>query len=214
MGAELSQLGHPPLPVLTELFAVAQFGATCLDDAVEDATKFCLVYAAVLFCRRWLVYNLPRPAQAVAAAAFVLGNYPLIDRVADRAGDMADPAADAVRAWIGMAPSGLDEPPDGLHGPDADVVDDLVEDGFKLLCVSAHYHMGVLLGGSLRHALAQSFTSLDDSALRSALRASADAASAIVAIGTPFARYERCNEYGDTLGDLIQARWHGNRSIN
>ena len=72
MGAELSQLGHPPLPVLTELFAVAQFGATCLDDAVEDATKFCLVYAAVLFCRRWLVYNLPRPAQAVAAAAFVL----------------------------------------------------------------------------------------------------------------------------------------------
>ena len=39
-------------------------------------------------------------------------------------------------------------------------------------------------------------------------------ASAIVAIGTPFARYERCNEYGDTLGDLIQARWHGDRSIN
>ena len=52
-----------------------------------------------------------------------------------------------------MAPSGLDEPPDGLHGPDADVVDALVEDGFKLLCVSAHYHMGVLLGGSLEAQL-------------------------------------------------------------
>ena len=207
MGAELSQLGHPPLPVVSELFAISQFGATCLDDAVEDVTKFVLVCAAVLFCRRWLVYNLPVPAQAVAAAALVLGNYPLIDRFADRAGDMADPAADAVRAWIGMAPSGLDEPPEP---PDADVIDDLVEDGFKLLCVSAHYRMGVLLGGSLRHALAQSFTSLDDSALRSALRASADAASAIVAIGTPFARYERCNDYGDTLGDLVQARWHGN----
>ena len=144
------------------------------------------------------------PRAGCRGGAFVLG-YLLIDRVADRAGDMADPAADAVRAWIGMAPSGLDEPPEP---PDTDVVDDLVEDGFKLLCVSAHYRMGVLLGGSLRHALAQSFTSLDDTALRSPPRASADAASAIVAIGTPFARYERCNDYGDTLGDLLQARWY------
>ena len=63
MGAELSQLGHPPLPVLTELFAVAQFGATCLDDAVEDAEDDAAAAAA------WAARGVPAPDEATAEAA-------------------------------------------------------------------------------------------------------------------------------------------------
>jgi len=77
------------------------------------------------------------------------------------------------------------------------VIDDVVEDGFKLVCVRAHYAVGGLLGASLRRAILQS------TALPVARHAASVAAEA-VRFGTVAGRYCRCDEYGDRLGDTLQ----------
>lgn len=197
----------PPMPVLNELVGFATFAAMSLDDAVEDATKYCAVFAIVRLSRRGLSI-IPRGVSRVSVAVLLvaagLALYPTLDHVADRAGDIVgEQFQPQLRSWMHIRkdPHRSDEPPCDS------IMDDIVEDTTKFICVAAHYHMGQMLGGSLRNSLAQMFITLDESPFKAGLRIAADSASAIVSIGTPTSRYGRCDEYADRLSDWAQTRW-------
>ena len=133
----------PPLPVLSEVSALAGFATTCLDDAAEDAVKLA---AAVVVSESARLTLGSRRAGAVMRyllpglcwVALVAALYPHLDAIADSFGDRTGGALQAIlRQQLGM-PVEVELPPQN----DRFILDDVVEDGFKFSCVWSHYRMG------------------------------------------------------------------------
>ena len=90
---ELSALGVPPLPVLTESSSILLFFTHRLDDAVEDLAKALALLLLVRSARAATRHLALAPrANLVLAAGIGVGLaalYPLCDALADRAGEHA-----------------------------------------------------------------------------------------------------------------------------
>ena len=199
-------LGVPPLPLLTDAAACLAFLLDSLDDAVEDAVKFLLLcllgYAAYQAMRQGHASR--RTARAVAVAV-LLCCHPPCDMLADRLGDKMHPVQNALRRGFGYREK--DPRPDrgdsaAKYGFAATLVDDLVEDAFKTLCIGSH----VFVGGILRTAV---LARAADTNLEASVRGGnmiAKAAGAVVAVGAPVSQYQNCNIYSDRLADKVQ-KW-------
>ena len=144
-------------------------------------------------------------SMAVAAAGAA---YPSVDQLADSFAHHAQAMQESLRSTAGLPPSTPDAADLGLaeeQGAVVGMIDDVVEDAFKSVCVFSHYTMGALLGGTMRRVLASWLAGVDGSSIGARCAPTAGPlASTLVIVGTPAGRYYKCDEYGDRLGDLVQ----------
>ena len=173
-----------PLPLITDAAACLSFLFDSLDDAVEDAAKFLMLAALAL--GSYAVVALVAQVCACCSAQLWLCCccHPLRDMLADRLGDAMNPVQNAIRRGFGYnekVPRPDRGDPVAKFGYAATIIDDLVEDTFKAMCISSH----VLVGGILRTAV---LTRAAETNIGSTLRGGdliARTAGAVVAVGTP-----------------------------
>jgi len=189
---DASHLGVPPLPLVRDAAAIMSFCVESLDDAVEDAAKLALLAlaggAASLLLRR---ASWSRRSTRAAAACVVVVLHPPVNVLADSLGDALTPVQRALRGAFmpGELPRAARPARRNQRGTATGaVIDDLVEDAFKLACVGSHALLGSALGTSLTQRALPRF------------------AGTLIALGAPISEYQSCDEYGDLLGDMAQ-RW-------
>jgi len=88
-----------------------------------------------------------------------------------------------------------------------DVVDDVVEDVFKLGCISAHWDLGKFITKTyITSAATPVIESLTQATplLRPVLLGVAAGIEWLVAVSVPIEKYVTCDAYGDSLGDFVQ----------
>lgn len=195
----------PPLPVVEDIAALSAFVRESLDDVVEDAAKLtCVILVYSLSGASALFSSAPSapfstslsPAlRTVGRAASVVLAYVPCDYGADILGDEIQRDVNAVLSAVGLSPEGAPLKSDPAsqaalpqHSLPLRVLDDLTEDGFKLVCLAMHGHVGALLSNNLARSVA---------VLRHV--------RFLVYLGVPAARYTACNRYGDFLGDWVQS---------
>jgi hypothetical protein len=206
-------LGVPPLPLVTDAAACLAFLLDSLDDAVEDAAKFLLLYLLGYVAYRaamwWHGSSAHRMARAFAVVV-LLCCHPPCDRLADQLGDQMHPVQNALRRGFGYREK-MPRPDRGdavaKFGLAASLVDDFVEDSFKAVCISSH----MFIGNILRTAVLARAAEAD---MASAVRGGnllAKTAGAVIAVGAPVSQYQNCNIYSDRLADKVQ-KWLSLRS--
>ena len=188
----MTTLGPPPLPIINDVVAIVSFLADSLDDLVEDAAKL-----AMLWFVGWIVWRVlsgarfGRRATQAAVVCAVAASHPQSNDISDAMGDRMAVVQDLLRSEP-KADGSRSTRRTHLPGGHWSVVDDIVEDSFKLTCVGAHSYVGSLIGSGVTHAAPASTL--------------ARAAGLLVAVGTPAAQYRACDAYADELGDVVQ-RW-------
>lgn len=184
-------LACPPLPVLQEARALLQFLIASLDDFAEDATKIALLYAVFWVLRLW---RIPRAALWVA----VLALHPAANYYADRLGNEMQSVQNQVRRAAGLRTKTQVYHKTNRSEPLLlTIVDDFVEDGFKLVCVWSHAKIGA---GVSQEVVVPYISTLS---LPGATRL-AKLLGYIIVFGTPAGHYSACNQYGDMLGSAAQ----------
>jgi hypothetical protein len=207
----------PPLPFVNEFVSLCAFTLDNLDDCCEDALKLILLASVAASVRHAAAAAGPYlgldaagtrrlgVSMAVAAAG---ATYPSVDQLADSFAHHAQAMQESLRSTAGLPPSTPDAADLGLaeeQGAVVGMIDDVVEDAFKSVCVFSHYTMGALLGGTMRRVLASWLAGVDGSSIGARCAPTAGhLASTLVIVGTPAGRYYKCDEYGDRLGDLVQ----------
>ena len=218
--APLPPLGLPPLPLIQDAWSLVHFLVHSLDDAAEDLIKFSFILVAYWLVRRNAKSDVAGAAAltAVGAAILFFYLYPIVDHVADAAGDIMAPVQNSVRAASGLPEKRrrVIQEDGGLlqHAPPPvpltiRLIDDLVEDAFKAVCILSHAHIGALLQTAVVGRLGAPATSSARGARPSIVRR---AAGKLLAIGQPLSQYTSCDAYADTLGDRAQrwaAAWQG-----
>ena len=204
----------PPLPFVNELLSLVTFGVENLDDCCEDMIKLFMLAAAFVCAGRatsalagWVNLNVTltrRFSQAVAVAAACVV-YPTADQFSDSLARHAQGLQETLQATLGLPASEPDPIDLVIHTSTAvNMIDDVIEDAFKSVCVFSHYTMGALLGGTMRRIIAGWVVNVDGSTGAGYLMAAGNAASTLVIVGTPAGRYSKCDKFGDRLGDLVQ----------
>lgn len=204
----------PPLPFVNEFLSLVTFAVENLDDCCEDMIKLFMLVAAYVCAGRatsalggWvnLDVRLTRcfsQAFAVAAACVV---YPTADQFSDSLARHAQGLQETLHVALGLPASEPDPIDLVVHTSTAvNLIDDVIEDAFKSVCVFSHYTMGALLGGTMRRIVAGWILNVDGSTSAGYLAAAGNAASTLVIVGTPAGRYSKCDKFGDKLGDLVQ----------
>ena len=132
----------PPVALVEDLGALADFFALSLDDATEDFAKLCCT--GVVYSVGWTLAGGPRGFfwARVGGVAAAVSTYTLCDDASDAAGDVvAEAVASAARLF------GYDPPlPEPELPPStsflARFADDAAEDAFKALCLYSHAKVG------------------------------------------------------------------------
>jgi len=114
-------------------------------------------------------------------------------------------------------PSGQERVPtfNGTLGHGLALVDDLVEDGFKIGCIASHFDVTQLLLSSyiplsLTAPFVENiFPATTSPRLHRVAMGLVWIMKAAIAISVPLRYYTKCDEYGDALGDWIQASLEG-----
>lgn len=188
----------PPLPVVGEILDLRNFVAHSFDDFCEDLVKWiALTMLFWLACGVLATCGVSRkgPARGAALLCSTVLAFPHIDAMGDAVGNMVQPHQDEMAKWLGLDPAPKPDPGDRKHTKG--VVDDYVEDVFKIVCVWSHFHLGSALSDII----------IPDALLNSphwAARAAGGSASWIVALASPAGYYQACDEYGDRLGDAVE----------
>jgi len=223
----LRDLGPPPLPIIEESIAVARFIVTGVDDVVEDAVKLActaLVFSSATAVTKRLRGGLapaapqPREGEGEGAGwqtqlqwnpvgfAAAIAAYPICDAAGDKLGDGAEIARDRVMIGFGLTPPARNTKPPGtttaaaeLQGYLAPILDDLIEDSFKGVCLGMHGVIGSALGTQLLQGSLGSWLPWLPLPAKTA-------AAAVLTYGTPLKQYTECNAWGDTFGDLAVAK--------
>ena len=148
---------------------------------------------------RWRVW-LSQPSTHVGLLVVLLA-FPAINYFSDQVGDGAQAVQNVVRAKLGYPPQDLrPKRAAPAHIPfAATVVDDLVEDSFKSVCVYAHARFGMMLAAGVG-----STEALLGTGTNGVTRWAVHIAKAVVAVGTPAGEYATCDAYADMLGDWAQ----------
>lgn len=192
MACDDERLGSvPPLPLLQECVALMRFWCESLDDCLEDVTKLLLLFVALSVSWRINTQCLrSRVLGHAVIGTFLLLAYPLIDDISNRAGALAVPlqAVSCALFPCTMQHRGRLSNRAGT----CNLVDEIVEDTSKLLCVASHAYVGLLLRTAVVHGPA---------AIPSPMRS---VAGLIVAAGAPAAQYHACDEWSDALGDFAE----------
>lgn len=219
--------GPPPLPIIEESIAVARFIVTGVDDVVEDAVKLActaLVFSSATAVTKRLRGGLapaapqPREGEGEGAGwqtqlqwnpvgfAAAIAAYPICDAAGDKLGDGAEIARDRVMKGFGLTPPARNTKPPGtttaaaeLQGYLAPILDDLIEDSFKGVCLGMHGVIGSALGTQLLQGSLGSWLPWLPLPAKTA-------AAAVLTYGTPLKQYTECNAWGDTFGDLAVAK--------
>ena len=204
----------PPLPFVNEFLSLVTFAVENLDDCCEDITKL-FILAAVFVCASRATSGLGAWAnvdaalmwwfnQAVAVTA-ACAVYPTADHLSDTLAQHAQGLQETLCDALGVPASEPDPTDLVIHRTTAEnMIDDVIEDVFKSVCVFSHYTMGALLGGTMRRIIAGWVTGMDGSMGARYSVAAGNAASTLVIVGTPAGRYSKCDQFGDRLGDLVQ----------
>jgi len=199
----MHRIKYPPLPVVSEIVSIPRFflaGQT--DDFVEDTTKLACLLGAGSFVNG--VANKLSLVDGSSTALHVLGMgvfYKPCDFVGDLFGDIANNAMDKVLLWLGFdieleENSGI--PPGNEPAPVLHVIDDIVEDGFKFVCVWSYFQVGKLYGKNLLTVLLP-YPGFEQVNL---------IIGDVIKLGVPIKKYAMCNNYADFLGDLSQLKYY------
>lgn len=191
-----SRLGAvPPLPLLQDGLALAIFWCESLDDCVEDLVKVAAALLLLALARSLARQLLPKSALVHGVLMLlVLSWYPLVDRAANVAGELITPLQRANAICPALHESRRNRSSHTLRPASraaSNLVDEVVEDVAKLLCVSSHAYVGLLLHSAVAHAPSVAV-------LPPRLRGFT---SWLLMVGPPAAQYQACDEWSDALGD-------------
>eukprot|EP00927_Polykrikos_kofoidii_P073171 TRINITY_DN69242_c0_g1_i1.p1 TRINITY_DN69242_c0_g1~~TRINITY_DN69242_c0_g1_i1.p1 ORF type:complete len:217 (+),score=34.40 TRINITY_DN69242_c0_g1_i1:94-744(+) len=211
-GKELD-LEVPPLPLLREACAIVDVVTSGLDDIAEDCAKLLIFYVLWIVFKRLLSAvrtSVGKISMISSWVVLVVACYRHIDCYADLVGDMVQPVQDVLKVYSGKSI----EPKREVVATDQQlplvlyIVDDVIEDSFKAVCVGSH----AFIGNLLRTGFIQVAEAGRDDVPSAAIKA----VGWFIAMGPPAEMYTYCNEYGDKLGNVVQRvlrqriMWHAN----